>query len=152
MHSYRLAFTDSVLSAFRPRGAPARWNSEGTVMVYTSEHIALSALEILTGWEAYPSLQGYHLYRATFAETHIVEAPESLDVHNKTLTRDFGDTWIREGQSLALKVPSVVAPYSFNYLLNPAHPDFYNEVRLEPLGPFIFDKRIEGLTEAAKQV
>jgi len=50
-----------------------------------------------------------------------------------------------------LKVRSVVVPESYNYLLNPHHPDFLSQVELTPLGPFVFDKRVERLIQQAKQ-
>ena len=35
-----------------------------------------------------------------------------------------GDNWVRSGRSAVLKLPSAVVPEEFNYILNPAHPDF----------------------------
>ena len=35
----------------------------------------------------------------------------------------IGDDWLARGTSLLLRVPSVVVPVGWNYLLNPAHPD-----------------------------
>lgn len=151
MRSYRLAYTDSLLSAFRPRGAEARWNSEGTVMVYTSEHPALAALEMLHSWEVYTDLSGYHLYRCTFSEKLFREAPSNLDIHDTAATQSYGDSWIREQDNVMLKVRSVTAAESFNCLINPNHPDFLSRIELEPLGPFTFDKRIEQLLQSAKQ-
>ena len=45
-----------------------------------------------------------------------------------TASQAAGDHWLQEATSLALEVPSVVVPGEFNYLLNPAHPDFRNLV------------------------
>jgi RES domain-containing protein len=35
------------------------------------------------------------------------------------LARGMGDAWLARNSSLALKAPSVVAPHSWNYLVNP---------------------------------
>jgi RES domain-containing protein len=145
--SYRLAYTDSLLAAFRPRGAQARWNSEGTVIVYTSEHPALAALEILNGWEVYANLRGYHLYRCTFETALVCETATSLDIHDRAATRTYGDAWVRKRESVALKAPSVAVAESSNYLFNPNHPDFLAKVKLEHLGPFSFDERVERLVQ-----
>ena len=118
-------------------------------MVYTAEHAALAALEILAGWEVYASLKGYSLYRCTFDEALLEDAPNDLEVGDRAQTRSYGDAWVREARSVALRVPSVVAPESFNVLLNPDHPDFL-KVELEPLGPFSFEERIAALVERAK--
>jgi RES domain len=50
--------------------------------------------------------------------------------HSLETSRSFGDDWIAAQTSLALRVPSVVAPHSWNYLLNPAHPEFCNLRRM----------------------
>ncbi len=39
--------------------------------------------------------------------------------------------------SVALRVPSVAAPASYNYLLNPDHPEFPEAVARELLGSFL---------------
>jgi len=137
-------------SAFRPRGAAARWNSEGTVLVYTAEHPALAALEILNGWEVYARLSGYHLYRCAFDAAGVLETPPDLDVRDREATRAFGDAWVQGRGRVALKVPSAAVPDAYNYLLNPDHPDFADKVRLEALGPFAFDARVEKLVQEAK--
>jgi len=50
--------------------------------------------------------------------------------------RQIGDDWLKDGSTLALKVPTAVAPIGWNYLLNPAHPDFS---RLEIGDPVNFE-------------
>jgi RES domain-containing protein len=150
--SYRLAFTDSLMTAFKPRGAPGRWNSAGVVMVYSSEHQALAALEILNSWETYTALDGYHAYSASFDES-LVETADltGIDIFDRSVTQKIGDTWVSNRSSVVLRVASVVVPIGVNYLLNPNHPDFYTGVQLTALGPFRFDRRIEQLLQSAKE-
>jgi RES domain-containing protein len=38
-------------------------------------------------------------------------------------TRALGDAWLRGGTTALLRVPSVIVPESFNYLLSPARAD-----------------------------
>ncbi|MBX7121163.1 MAG: RES family NAD+ phosphorylase [Opitutaceae bacterium] len=54
-------------------------------------------------------------------------------------TRQFGDRWIDERRSAVLRVPSVVTTGEFNYLINPAHPDF-TRIRTGVPESFAFDK------------
>jgi RES domain-containing protein len=42
---------------------------------------------------------------------------------------------------VALRVPSVIVPGEFNYLLNPAHPQFAS-VKIGKSEPFLFDPRL----------
>lgn len=145
--AFRLAFADSVATAFSPRGAEGRWNSRGTVVVYTAEHPALAVLEIMTAWNDYQDFSGYHLYRCEFDAAMVEDLVErvvrgSVDPTDRATTRAFGDLWTMERRSVALRVPSVVAPHSHNYLLNPAHPDFEDAVARQGLGPLRFDPRL----------
>jgi RES domain-containing protein len=39
------------------------------------------------------------------------------------LTRGLGDAWLRSRRSTLARVPSAILPATFNYLLNPLHPD-----------------------------
>jgi len=39
------------------------------------------------------------------------------------LTRSIGDVWLTSMKSALARVPSVIVPRTWNYLLNPAHPD-----------------------------
>lgn len=54
------------------------------------------------------------------------------------LTRQIGDTWLRVCDSLLLRVPSAIAPGTFNYLFNPLHEEAYDaevppfDIRLLP--------------------
>ena len=50
-------------------------------------------------------------------------------------TQALGDAWARAGATLALAVPSVLAPPEANVMLNCAHPDF-RELNIE--GPTLF--------------
>jgi RES domain-containing protein len=38
-------------------------------------------------------------------------------------TRIIGSSWLRSLETPLARVPSVLAPYTWNYLLNPEHPD-----------------------------
>ena len=39
------------------------------------------------------------------------------------ITRRLGDTWLAALETPLARVPSVIAPQTWNYLLNPEHPD-----------------------------
>lgn len=156
IHSYRLAFTDSITTAFRPRGTFGRWNSKGTIVIYTAEHPALAALEMLTAWDDYQDFRRYHLYRCEIDEDAVHDAipdlrVDSIDIHDKQATQQYGDAWTRARRSVALRVPSVVSAASYNYLLDPDHPDFETSVRRHHVGPYQYDARLLDLLERAER-
>jgi RES domain-containing protein len=129
------------LTAFSGEGAfrvGGRWNSPGVRVVYTSSSVALAVLEVLAYRKARKPLTTRHLYRVTIADSDIKrlepnELPEDWAAYpHSTSTQALGDAWVKAGETLALAVPSVLAPSEANVVLNCAHPGFQ---ALELAGP-----------------
>ena len=55
--------------------------------------------------------------------------------------RTIGEEWYLARRTAVLKVPSVIIPSEFNYILNPGHPDFGAVAIAAPV-PFSFDRRL----------
>jgi RES domain-containing protein len=53
----------------------------------------------------------------------------------------FGVAWISSGSSVAIAVPSVIAPEEHNVLLNPVHPDFA-KVGMSVVRRFLYEERM----------
>jgi len=53
----------------------------------------------------------------------------------------LGSHWAEAGETLLLKVPSVIVPRECNYVLNPQHPDF-TRLTIREAEPFGFDSRM----------
>ncbi len=117
-------------------------------MAYTSEHLALAALELLNYWNGYPNMNGYLIFSAEIDDADIQQLPPEIDPHDYTVTREYGDAWVREKRSLALKVPTVALPIGSNLLINPGHPRFAS-FTYEALGEFSFDDRVRNLIDNA---
>jgi RES domain-containing protein len=58
------------------------------------------------------------------------------------VTKLLGDKWAKDKQSVVLKVPSVIIPEEFNYLINPLHPDF-KKLSLGPPAVYYLDPRVK---------
>lgn len=138
---------------FKPQPNRAnRWNDAHPV-TYTSECLALAALEILGGWSAYESISGYRIFTYTLSQAEVEDALQTypdLDIHSREATKRFGDDWARTRRSHALLVPSLRLPLSLNYLINPLHGDF-DEARIEEIEPLLWDRRIAELIRSTKQ-
>jgi RES domain-containing protein len=130
IQSYRILKRRFVGSAFSGEGARrygGRWNSSGVAVVYTSSVISLAILEWranLTQWPAPPSV----IIEIEF-DASLIWSPPKLPAGWKRwpcpkTNAAVGDNWVRFGSSAVLKLPSAVVPEEFNYILNPAHPDF----------------------------
>ena len=116
-------------------------------MAYASESIALATLEVLVHLQASAVLPSYALVTIRFPES-LVEtlAPSRLPANWKQFpalpeVQAIGDQWIEEARSAVLRVPSVIIPAAYNFLLNPVHPDFA-QVLIDPPEPYEFDPRL----------
>ena len=147
----RLVKTRYADSAFDGEGARrygGRWNSRGRPVVYAADSIALAALELLVHLRSEQILASYTLFRLDLAED------QWMDLDQHPLPEDWnrepaaestalvGDEWLDSRLSVALRVPSVIVPEEFNFLLNPQHPDFDGVVRRALSRPFGFDRRL----------
>ena len=130
---------------------PGRWNSEGRRMVYTSECPALAFLEILIHADG-DLMPHYALIPLTFDDA-LVEtvSPVALPAGWKSLQepawaplQTIGTAWLDSLRTPVLRVPTVIVPDQFNYLLNPAHPDFV-KIRIGSLQVFAPDSRLRSL-------
>ena len=119
--------------AFSGEGARiqgGRWNSKGVPMVYTAGSLALALLEILVSLPAAKLLQEFVRIPIRFSlklVTSLEEADLPADWNSRpasSSTKKIGDQWVASKESVILKVPSIVVPEEYNYLVNPLHPDF----------------------------
>lgn len=146
IESWRLVKTRYVPSAFDGEGARlygGRFNSVGTAVVYTSGSLALAQLEILVNLPTPRLLEAYAALRVRFDEDLVEVLPLNELPGNwrqnpaPQSVKNIGDRWVRSGRSAVLRVPSAVVPSEWNYLLNPAHPDFHRLAIEEPVDPMI---------------
>lgn len=110
--------------------AAGRWHNKGSPIVYLADHPALALLEVLVHLDMAPdeASRNYRLLEVDYPQSRSVSRlPEDvlrLDWHDDIEhTRSRGDEWLRRGSTALLRVPSAVVPKSFNYLLNPSHPE-----------------------------
>ncbi len=166
--AYRIVHVDYSDNPFSGEGAyerPGRFNPAGTYMVYTAESLSLAMLEIFVHMP-YSSfkdkLNDLYLYIPCSFDEGFVKVLERKDLPMgwntnpvPPSTREAGRKWLESGESLILKVPSVVNPIEFNYLINPKHPDFSKLIIGDPQ-KIIFDERLiitsgsEGIPVTAK--
>jgi RES domain-containing protein len=124
----------------------SRWNSKGIPMLYTGEHISLAILEMLvnTNFKDYDIALDL-LYIQLPAQSSINEIKFNKLKDNwkddLNFTRFIGDEFIKQNQSLVLKVPSVVVNEEYNYLINPLHTDF-KKLKIANTKSFWPDKRL----------
>jgi RES domain-containing protein len=125
-----------------------RWNPPGIRIVYCADSRSLAVVEVLANIRRPALLHGQQwvLIRLTLAE-ELVERPARVpdDWRQQPYapaSQAFGAEWVQAQRTVGLRVPSVVVPGEFNYLLNPAHPRFA-QIKLGKPEPFSFDPRLE---------
>jgi RES domain-containing protein len=139
-------------SAFTGEGARlygGRWNTPGTVILYTAQSQALAVLEMLVHLDSPELLKAYVLFEVSMEESLVVDLDRSALPKNwrseppPARVQAMGDAWVESATSVVLRVPSVIVPGESNFLLNPRHPDF-SRVQIGKPIPFQFDSRLSG--------
>lgn len=126
-----------------------RWNSERVAVVYTSASLSLAALELLVHVEAVTLPDDLVALEIELPDgpEHFAYAeadrlpPDWRSYPAPEWEAELGDTWIADGEFLALGVPSAVIPMEFNILINPAHAAM-RTVKILSERPFRFDERL----------
>jgi RES domain-containing protein len=148
-NAWRLTKTKYLASAWDGEGARqtgGRWNSVGTAVVYTSATLSLALTETLVHIPA-GVLPAYTAIPIEFDETLVTilepkDVPTDWNINPPPAsTQAFGDAWVSAARSAVLRVPSVVVPVEFNYVLNPNHPDLARAQIGAPMA-FPFDQRL----------
>lgn len=125
-----------------------RWNSKGNALLYTCESRALCITEIAVHTPLGIVPNDYCLSTIDIPDNSPVLAisPDNLPPDWKSFphsesTQIIGDIFIRDRKYLVLKVPSVVVPGEYNYLINPVH-SHISKIRILKTEPFVFDERL----------
>lgn len=125
-----------------------RWNKKGFPMLYTSESLALSVLELLVHLDSQFVKGGFSYMELEIPEEIDIEIvnPAILNQNWRqhpplSFLQDYGTQWLRTQEALVLKVPSAVLPTSSNYLINPKHPDI-DKIKIIAVGDLNLDSRL----------
>ena len=99
-------------SAHRVFGRKRRWDTPGG-----AAHLELSPVRLP---------KSYRLLKVEVPDDLSIETLSATGlgepwVSDETLTRTVGDQWLASKRSALLRVPSAIAPETFNVLLNSAH-------------------------------
>ena len=128
--------------------ADGRWHTrqQGRRVVYLSDHPALCLLETIVHVGREEELpDSYQLLSVDLPDDLIEQIEESLLSEgwrsDPTVTQQIGNSWLSEGKTAGLLVPSVIVPVAHNCLLNPLVPAVAT-LRPEIVGRFPFDARL----------
>jgi RES domain-containing protein len=128
-----------------------RWHTAvaGKRIVYLAEHPAVALIENLANLRGDPRFFQKHFQLlkvavsgASIPTTRLTTKQlASIDPNDPTTTQSLGDAWLASRTSAILRVPSIPSPESWNYLLNPLHPDAAR-IKVEWARRITYDKRL----------
>ncbi len=122
-----------------------RWNPPGLAVLYTSQYISLAILEILVRANKETSPDSYTLLSFEIPENGIYEIQikklKKEWPNDLKYSQGIGEDFLKESQSLCLKVPSAIVPQENNFLVNPLHPDI-KKVKIISSELLELDKRL----------
>lgn len=106
-----------------------RWNNKGTYVLYGASSSSLALLESIVHISSVVQLKlciaCLQLPTDDFKEIHESELPDGWQNNPPPfILKSIGDAFVRENKFLALKLPSAIIPFEYNFLINPAHPQF----------------------------
>ena len=124
-----------------------RWHSKGHPVLYCTLNPSTALLETLVHIEI-DSEDRPERFQVLKIEGPDTLSRERIDVNtlpvgwprNLLLTQTIGDSWLAETRSLLLEVPSVLAPETWNVIVNPLHRQF-RQLRITALYEHPFDAR-----------
>lgn len=149
--AFRVVKEKHAADAFAGEGSRrfgGRWNHKGAAALCLSDTLSLAALEQFI----HLGREGRHIPFVYFA----VEIPDHVSVdaieHDSLpkdwrrepppgSTKNLGTRWIKSNTSAILRVPAVILPVGFNYVINIAHPEF-SDIKISDPESFTFDSRM----------
>jgi RES domain-containing protein len=144
---YRIANVNyPIFSSKGARVRGGRWNPIGSEVIYASEHLSLSLLELRVHLHHVPLPASYQYVEFFSREEVSCEKVESQgfnswDINDRHETQNYGRLWLKEQRSLILFIPSIILPHEYNMVINPAHFEFSLLIVCKPQ-PLAFDTRL----------
>lgn len=128
--------------------ASGRWHRRGRLVTYAAASLALATLEQLGRVNVLERLKQM-VYAPAELDTAAIwtppedELPAGWDQRPPgAASQAYGEQWLARAHSVALRVPSVILPEGYNYVINPAHPDFEEALHVYEARPLHLDPRI----------
>ncbi|MBC7983781.1 MAG: RES family NAD+ phosphorylase [Candidatus Obscuribacterales bacterium] len=147
--AYRLVKKRHAKEAFSGEGARiagGRWNSPGIGVVYVSETLSLAALETFVHLQPVDRHYDYVWFRIAISKDVSIDSVATLPTSWRRkpptdATQAIGTRWVQASRTAVLRVPSILVPGEYNFLLNPTHPNF-KRLKISRAATFDFDARL----------
>ena len=148
--AYRIGkqkYADDPLSGLGGLSVGGRWHHKGLRVVYCAGHLSLASLEFFVHFSKLQSaipLVSFELVipKPLIEELRATQLPADWDaLPPSSSTADLGTAWLKSLRTAVLRVPSVVSPGEYNFLINPAHPNA-GRIKVAATSLFTYDSRM----------
>jgi RES domain-containing protein len=149
MELFRIA-SEEYSTKLSASGAANRWNKKGEYVIYTGGSRSLSTLESVVHRNFIQPDNTYKVMILSVADSdHLIKTISTSDLPKNwrqfeaySKLQEIGSAWISNKETLILKVPSVVIPQEYNYIINTEHADFKENVLLVRTENYFWDERL----------
>lgn len=132
-------------------GKASRWSKDNQFVIYTSASRSLATLENVVHLNSIHPTFTYRTMVISLSDEQLLfkeivehELPVGWrSAKSYAACQDIGSEWYVKSESLVLKVPSVIIPHEYNYIINTRHSSFnsYN-VSLVRNEDYFWDERL----------
>ncbi len=131
-------------------GVANRWNKNEEFVIYAGSSISLATIELIAHRSSIDIKSDYKVLfiKVDMIESDITEIKKEELPRNWTsieaypVLQEMGSHWYQSKGTLLLRVPSVLIPWEFNYLINLKHPDFSKKVSILSVEDFNWGDRL----------
>jgi RES domain-containing protein len=131
-------------------GVESRWNSRGQFVIYAGSTRSLATLESVVHMGGIFPSKTYKVVVISIPDddkfvrhVHIRELPSNWrTMAAYPALQSIGSEWYAKRDTLLLKIPSVVIPQEYNYVVNTEHPDFKKNIKKTRLENYFWDHRL----------
>lgn len=109
-----------------------RWNRIGDPMLYFSQNLSLSLLEIIVHVEYAELPMDYSYLEAEIPDSSLKKTQSIQFIQPNWRTEGavqelqlIGSNWLKKEEGLTMQVPSAILPQENNILINPKHKDIH---------------------------
>ena len=135
MEVYRIC-NEAYANELMASGCENRWNRGGQLVIYACGSRSLAMLEMVVHRSNIIQGLTYRMLTLTIAEKKMSIRQVQLDelpdnwrsIYGRPVLQEIGASWYDAKETLVLKVPSVLVPKEFNYIINTEHPLFLTMV------------------------
>jgi RES domain-containing protein len=139
MQLYRIAKSNYIndLNGTGAKMYGGRWNRPGIPVLYTSQHISLSILELIVNFSSQAALSfDYSVATIEIPESKIYtptpsELPDNWIKYNNTECWEMTEQLFHKKNQWAIKLPSVIVPQEYNVIINPLHKSHNSKILIK---------------------